>query len=143
SGWTCRPREGRATRRARIPRSPRTAGTSRTTASRRTWSPATRTARPTSSCAVRCTDGLMRASGTRRRRWDVLAWALILAAGGAGAFLLLRGGDSGASALEVETRSGDLMSLVRTLVDEMPRPGSHAYRAPTPLHEKQMATAFR
>jgi hypothetical protein len=35
------------------------------------------------------------------------------------------------------------MGLVRHLVDEMPRPDTHAYHTPTPLQEQHMATAFR
>src|SRR5438132_737625 len=77
-----------------------------------------------------------------RRGGAVLIGVAIVAAAGVGVFLLTRNGP-GSSSAGVQTRSGDLYDLVRTLVDEMPRSGSNAYVDPTEEQRTQMSSAYR
>ena len=55
------------------------------------------------------------------------------------------GGQSSANdkRIRVESRSGDLQTLVANFTASIPRRGSSGYRAPSPLQAQQLATAFR
>ena len=68
----------------------------------------------------------------------VLGVAVVVAV--TGSLLLLR---HRSEPVRVRSESGDLMRLVRRLVDEMPRPDTHAYHSPTEVEEQRMSSAFR